>query len=240
MSGASPRTAALAARVLECPPSPNHPLCSQIWILPPTASRYLTLALPTATTPAFCLSSPPLSLVLMVDAEVMLIFPLLFHKWSKSNKENEKQKKPNTISGKFGRWLELFPSKDGRAARRREIKWRCTGRGMELCSACCQEHLLGRQGLSWGTKPKSLLCPSGMRKPAEAATASLLSSWSISPELLQVLFRLSREQLFTFSSWLCHSFSFYLISVFILIISFLLLSLALFFFSPLQFTWLLI
>lgn len=89
--GASPRTADLAVWV-PATPHPHHPPCSQIWILPPTASRHLKLVLSTATTPAFCLSSPLLRLALMVDAEIMLIFPLLFHKWSKSNKENESTK----------------------------------------------------------------------------------------------------------------------------------------------------
>lgn len=121
--GASPRTADLAVWV-RATPTP-HPLRSQIWILPPTASRYLRLLLSTATTPAFCLSSPPLRLVLVVDAEVMLIFPLLFHKWSKSNNENERTKHHFwQIWEMVGRWKRCQKKWDQVGVHGEEA-WRC-------------------------------------------------------------------------------------------------------------------
>lgn len=160
--GTSPRTTDLAVWV-PATPTP-HPLCSQIWILPPTASRYLMPVLSTATTPAFCLSSPPLRLVLVVDAEVMLVFPLLSINDPKATK---RMREPNITFGKFGRWLE-----DGRGARKSEIKLGCMGRGMEMCPACCHEHFPGRRGLSWGTTLKCLLSPGGVMPPGSSHQGS--------------------------------------------------------------------
>ena len=152
------------------------------------------LVLSTATTPACCLSSPPLRLVLVVDAEVMLIFPLLFHKWSKSNKENERTKYHFwQIWEMVGRW------------KRCQKKWDQVGvHGERHGDVPCMlsRALLGKAGALLGHHTQ---VPS---KPQWGD-----ATWSISPGLLQALFRLYKEG--TFHP--CHYFSFYLFSVLILI-----------------------
>lgn len=144
-------------------------------------------------------------------------------------------KQTTAIFGKLGRWLKLFSPK-GRATWS-GMEWERSG-GTEMCCGCSVKITSQEGKNSWlGTKPKFLLVHSGVRKPIEAATTSyrprwvpsLFFSWSVSPEV-QILFRLSREPIFGFHFFLVTLFFILLNFVLILIISFLLLSLTSFFF----------
>lgn len=102
-------------------------------------------------------------------------------------------REPNITFGKFGRWLE-----DGRGARRSEIKLGCMGRRHGDVPCTLSRTLLGKAGALLGHHSQVTSKP-----PWGDAT------WSISPGLLQALFRLYKEG----TSHLCHYFSFYLFSV---------------------------
>lgn len=139
--------------------------------------------------------------------------PSLFFKWSKNSEENEKQtnQKTECYFWQMGEIVKIASPKG-----RSEIQWGCVG-GTEMCCGCSVKTTSQEGKSPWlGTKPKFLLGHRGIRKPVSVASISYQPRWVPSlffsslvlPEV-QIIFRLSENQLLAFFSLLYHYFLFY-------------------------------